>query len=192
MSWHDLFVIEAECGNCELAKRYAGEALAAYPDNHPTLLWLVHDIGYLRMTGGAFGDALRIFTVLEPRIPPQRKPHIFGAIAYAAGGSGDEEAYESARDTLSGLDVNPGTAEAWLEVARGAMHLGRIDEARVAVRTSRAIAAERSEHKIVFEAEALAERCADLTENTELEEEAHVQNPAEHFAERIVQKLATV
>ncbi len=192
MALHDLLVIESTRRRWEAAETYAALAIDAYPAGSDDLPRLCYDIAYCWLRQGRHAESATVLTRLLPIMEPRARPAVLGGLAHAAGGSADARTFEEARSELVDWRAAPGVAEAWLDIARGAMHLGRIDEARAAARTSREIAAERSEHRIVFEAEALEESCASLTKDVDVEEAAHHPDPAEHLAERVVRKLATV
>ena len=192
MALHDLLVIESTRQRWEAAETYAALAIDAYPAGSDDLPRLSYDIAYCWLRQGRHAESATVLVRLLPIMEPRARPAVLGGLAHAAGGSSNAQAFDEARSELGGWRSAPGVAEAWLGVARGALHLGRVEEALDAARTSRTIAAERSEHRIVFEAEALEESFAVNAKEAEVEEAAHHPDPAEHLAERVIRKLATV
>jgi len=187
---HHLFAVEFECENFDRAEKLAVSALRAYPENHFDLPRLAHDVAYFWVTRGDYASALEVFRAIEPLIPAKGQPTVAGGIALAAAGCGDVGSFESARRKLSKLPVLAGTSEAWLEVSRGAVHLGRSEVAASAARTAISIATERKEHKIVFLAEEQLERVQEDFK-TDLQPSATLSfdRDREHFVDEIVGAL---
>ena len=157
MALHDLFVIEDNMGRPEAAQRHALEALEAYGPNHPQLPLLVHDLGCFWLQQGRFSDAFQVVQEVVPQIPRHLRAIALGTLARAAGGSGRTSEFDNTRKELTLHSEGPGVAEAWVEVARGALALGKLDEARSAVHRAEQLARERHEGKIRFLAEAVRE-----------------------------------
>jgi tetratricopeptide (TPR) repeat protein len=152
---HDLFVIESECSNFDRAEVLAGQAFRTYPEDHPVLPWVVHDMAYLWINRRNFPPALAVLKAVEPLVAHEQKPSLLGALAISAGGSGDAETFDAAVSRLQSLRAGPGVAEAWLEAADGAAALGRMEEAVDWAGRSLGLARDRSERKIEFLAEKL-------------------------------------
>ncbi len=160
MALHELFVIEDNMGRPEAAQRHALEALEAYGPNHVELPLLVHDLGCFWLQQGRFSDAFQVIQEVVPQIPHHLRAIALGTLARAAGGSGRTPEFENTRRELTHHADGPGVAEAWVEVARGALALGKLDEARSAVHRAEQLARERHEGKIRFLAEAVRESIA--------------------------------
>ncbi len=152
-AYHDLFVIEFECEHFELANRYAKHAWRQYPVGHHNRIRLAHNIGYFWLAANAFEPALQVFKALEAQVSADVRPNLLGAMALAAGGCSDRPTFDYAARSLDEIQGTVHVAEAWLEVAQGAIHLTDHHEALSAGRKSLAIATARQEHKIVFLAE---------------------------------------
>ena len=149
-AFHDLFAIDLEMGRLDRAELFAERAFRAYPNGDPGLLRLVHDLAFLWMERGAFASAMRTFAVLKGPARPDQMPYILGNLARSAGALGDHATFEQSRAELADLPPIPAVAEAWLEVGRGALHLGRDDEARAAANEAGRLAGDRREHRIEF------------------------------------------
>jgi len=156
---HELFVTEFEREAYEAAEVWASEAVAAYSANDPGLIRLSNDLAHIWICRGKHSEALRVLVALAPAVPHHLQPHLLGSTAWAAGGSGNRQVYQTARGQLGAFGSDLGVAEAWTEVARGALCLALPDEARLAVETALRIAATRGEHRIEFLAEELLATC---------------------------------
>jgi tetratricopeptide (TPR) repeat protein len=168
---HELFVTEFECGAVEAAEVWASEAVATYPANDPGLIRLSNDLVHIWIGRGKYSDALRVLEALAPAVPKHLRPHLLGSTAWAAGGSGHREAYAAAREELSAFALDLGVAEAWTEVAKGALCLGRPDEARLALERALRVAAARGEHRIEFLAEELLATCENAKDKRPVQSE---------------------
>jgi tetratricopeptide (TPR) repeat protein len=160
MALHELFVIEDNMGNPEVAQRHAIDALAAYGPDHPEISLLVHDLACFWLQQGRFADAFQVVREVVPDIPRNLRPIALGSLARAAAGAGQDAAFEEAVEDLARHPEGPGVAEAWVEVARGGLLLGRLDQARESVRRAEQLARERREGKVRFLAEAVLESLA--------------------------------
>jgi tetratricopeptide (TPR) repeat protein len=147
---HDLFTIEWQAGNAERALAYAREAVSAHGPGHSDLPRLAHDIAYFWMDRGDCQHALPVFMETLGKVGPLERPTWLGSISRAAAGLGDADAFEWARQELSRCDPAPGVSEAWVEVGRGALILGRHDEAREAAQLAEAVARSRREGRVRF------------------------------------------
>ncbi len=173
---HDLHSLELQAGRRERAMELAVSAIRAYGPSHPSLPILAHDVAYAWVEAGRHGHALPVLMEMLPKIPATVRPVGLGSIARAAGGVGDASAFDWSVDQLESYSAAPGVAEAWVEVARGAILLGRHDEARQAVATAESMAAARGEGHVRFMAESIleaaeAERAASVA-SSDMSEEA--------------------
>jgi tetratricopeptide (TPR) repeat protein len=163
MALHDLFVLESYAGDREAALRYAGRAAEAYGPGHLRLPSLAHDVAMGWIDQGAYAEALPVVKAAFPQLPPTARPVALGSLARASGGVGDEAGFDAARHDLTRTPPGPGVAEAWIEVARGALLLGRRDEARDAARRGEDLARERFEGQVRMMAFSLLE-CVEAEE----------------------------
>jgi len=193
-SYHDLFVIEFECERFDLANRYAEQAWRQYPAGHQNRIRLAHNIGYFWLAANAYKPALQVFKALEPHISADVRPNLLGAMALAAGGCSDRSTFNYAARSLDDVRGDVHVAEAWLEVAQGAIHLTDLREALRAGRKSLEIATARQEHKIVFLAEQTIDSAQQkLDESDSFQERealsAECVTPDFEFTEEIVRTL---
>lgn len=157
MALHELFVIEDNMGRPEAAQGHALEALEAYGAGHDHLPLLVHDLGFFWLEQGRFEEAFQVVREVVPRISEKLRPIALGTLARAAGGSGRPEDFKAIWKELTLCPNGPGVAEAWVEVARGALTLGSLDEARTSVHRAEQLARERHEGRVRLMAEAVRE-----------------------------------
>jgi tetratricopeptide (TPR) repeat protein len=154
-AFHDLAAISMEMGQQDRAELYAERAFRAYPKGDPGLLRLIHDLAFLWMERGVLVPAMQAFAALKPHALPEQRPYVLGNLARVAGGLGNDAVYEASRAELAELPCMPALSEAWLEVGRGAVHLGRLEEARAAASEALRVATDRREHRIEFMVEDL-------------------------------------
>jgi hypothetical protein len=152
---HDLFVTYTELSRREDAKHWALEALRTYPRGDANISRVAFDLAFLWLADGQHEEALRVFTSVEPLVPGAGNAVVWGGIGRAAGGCGDREGFERARAELMRAAPSAGLSDAWLELARGARLLQRMDEAVKAAETSLEMARSRGEHKVEIQAEEL-------------------------------------
>ena len=112
------------------------------------------------MEQGQFGRALPVFQAVLPLIErPIERLFVVADIARAAGGVGDAANAEAAAADVwrwaAEPELEPGAARALIEVARGYISLGYLENAEAAASRSLELAIEHRESKIRFEAEAL-------------------------------------
>ncbi len=150
---HDLSALEFRAGDFARAIDYSGAALEAYGAGHEALPRLAHDIAYYWLELGDHARALAVFHEAIAHVGPAERPVVLGSIARAAAGAGDLGAYRWARRELGAYAPAPGIAEAWVDVARASMALGRADEAREAARLAEDVARARREGQLRFMAE---------------------------------------
>jgi len=156
-SLHDLFVLESTSGRSTHALNYAREAVAMAPANAEDLPRLAHDIAYFWLQAGNFRHALPVFMATLPRVPISARPTVLGSIARAAAGAGDPGVFRWAEEQLVSAAEGPGVAEAWVEVARGAILMGELERADRAAGYAESVARARREGRIRFLAEAVLE-----------------------------------
>lgn len=88
---HDLFGVAVEAGRKREARRYAREALVAYPRRSPRRAALAHDIAYLWMEEGDFARAEQIFRRVLPLMQhPVERLWVAADLVRAAAGTGNE------------------------------------------------------------------------------------------------------
>jgi tetratricopeptide (TPR) repeat protein len=160
-AYHDLFAVEAERGNVGDAEDYARSALRSYPPSDPGLHRLASDLGYLWLAQARPAAALETFQNIRLVASFRSIPFVLGGIALAAGHCGREEVHREAEAALAGIGGNvPGVAEAWAEVAEGAIQLGNWDCAFAALDRAGGLAGERREHRVEFTVDSLRARIA--------------------------------
>lgn len=158
MAAHDLFTVEAECSNVTEAQEYAARALRAYGPSHATVPSLAHDVARFWLENGDFAHALPVLRAAVPRMRTTHQPYGQGGLARAAGSVGDEVTFDAAWRMIWALaDEIAGKADALVEAARGAASLGRWSEAEKASKAALALAHQRGQTKVLFDAEAVLE-----------------------------------
>jgi hypothetical protein len=158
---HDLFVLASAARDYRAAERYASLAARAYPKGDPYLAVLVQDMAWLWMEEGDFARAKRVLVALIPHYVTARTAHpahLWSSLARAAGATGDEALFDQAYEAWSMLDKAMAPLEAQLDIARGALNLGRWDTAVAMASETRQTAMARGEHKAVFDSESLIEQ----------------------------------
>lgn len=154
---HELFAVCVERGMFEQAEQYAAQAAQAYPAGDSSIPILAHDVAYLWLLRGEFGRALPVLEVVAPLLESLPDgARAWSSVARAAGAVGDESIYRRAEQawTRAG-DAAP--TDAWLDFARAAASLGRVEDALAYAAEAGRRALSKGEHKLVFEAEALRE-----------------------------------
>jgi hypothetical protein len=155
---HDLFVLEGNGGDSTRALGYAREALEVLGPNHANLPRLAHDIAYFWLEQGEYRHALPVFLATLGTIIPVARPSVLGSVSRAAAGIGDSSVFNWAREEIVQYGPGPGVAEAWVDVARGALALNRFEEARQAAGLAEATARARKEGRIIFLAESVMDQ----------------------------------
>jgi tetratricopeptide (TPR) repeat protein len=191
MALHDLFVLETEAGREEPAEGYAIAAFEAYGPGHPLLVNLTYDVGFFWLLRGVFGPALALFEALLPRVEPRFRPHIYGGMARAAGAIQDVPAFSAARAALAGVPAGAGVAEAWNDVAQGALSLGRWRDAYNAASRALALASARGEARQCLVAESLID-CSARTQRAGGDTVIPGRQPPLAETARILHQLQTV
>ncbi|MBA2670918.1 MAG: hypothetical protein H0U67_11145 [Gemmatimonadetes bacterium] len=173
---HDIFVVAGEAEQVDRAMEYAERAFATYPAGHPGRIGLAHDVASVWMDLGDFRSALPILLVLWRHLPRDQQVIGLANVARAAGALGDRACFDVYRNLAVRELENAATPEmhpgALLNLARGAASLGDLTEARSLAASAEASAANRREHKLQFEAEALRQALS-------MEQIACVEKPAE-------------
>lgn len=159
---HDLFCITATSEHAEHAEMYARAAFRSYGRRHPRLPILAHDVARFWMGRGHHARAFATFRAVLPHL--SRLPDrllAWANLAQAAGGAGDEEAFNEAWNTVwrmidNGNDMER-AAEALINVACGAQSLGQWVRQEMAASYALAVARRRSEAQQRMKAEELLE-----------------------------------
>lgn len=157
---HDLFGISVEAGRTREAQRYAREAFAAYPPRSPRLAALAHDVAYFWMEEGEFARALPLLQAVEPLVTrPEETLWVAADLVRAAAGAGEVAFARTTADRVRELCARPAlaaaAARAQLELARGELHLGRMEAAEEAASAALERARTNREGRTVLTAEAL-------------------------------------
>lgn len=157
---HNLFAIEMEVGNYELAEEHAARAHKAYPPESPCVARLARDLSWRWTIMGHFARALPLaLEALNHFTVPVDRALIWADVARAAGGAGDTDTFEQAwAETwvLVGRGVtDPFAAGILLDLGHGAKSIGEYARAARAATKAAGIARERGEGKTILEAEAL-------------------------------------
>jgi tetratricopeptide (TPR) repeat protein len=176
---HDLFAVAVEMGNATEADRFAALALQAYGARNRRVHILAHDVAYFWMEQGRFDRALPVFQAVLPLIErPLERVFVLADIARAAGGVGKADIARTAASQVWASTRDPeterGASSALLEVARGLLSLGLLDEADAAARQALSSSVTHREAKTRFAAEALL----DVIDRRELSPSPHPGVPA--------------
>jgi tetratricopeptide (TPR) repeat protein len=194
---HNLFGVAMETQEASTAQRFALQAFHAYGPNHMRIPALAHDVACFWMREGEFDRALPVFRAVLPHLPESDERALAIAnLARAAGGAGSLELFEeSRRRAHADLDArgqNRLAAQALLALARGGSSLGLWDQVEADAARALALATERGEGQIRFEAESLLDRMRSgrVAVRTSEEEVGAVPDPqADGFAEELVRAL---
>lgn len=159
---HDLFCITATSEHAEHAEMYARAAFRSYGRRHPRLPVLAHDVARFWMSRGHYARAFQTFRAVLPhltRLPDRLLA--WANLAQAAGGAGDEAAFNEAWSRVwrmidTGNDLER-AAEALINVACGAQSLGQWVRQEMAASYALAVAKRRSEAQQRLKAEELLE-----------------------------------
>lgn len=192
MALHDLFVVSASAGSQQEALEYAREALTAYRAGMPALVNLAFDVAYFWMEQGYFQTSLTVFFQLLNRVQPDHRPHVQGAVARAAGACGRTVDHRRAAEALESLPVGPGSSEAWLDAARGAVSLARWSDARYLGERSLEIATERRERKVEHLAELILESIVQRSRPAAASPDLETEPAVEQLAVELVGTLERV
>ncbi len=168
---HNLFTVEYLAGSHDRAIEYAARAVVAYGPSDERLPRLAHDIAYVWLEQGDFEHSLPIFMATLARVGPPDRPTVLGSLSRAAAGMNDVGAYAWALRELRLYAAAPRIADAWVEMARAALALGRYEEAEEAAGLAETVARARREGQIRFMAE-------EILTQIRHEQEAHSAIPA--------------
>jgi tetratricopeptide (TPR) repeat protein len=162
MACHDLFVIADQSNQPAEAEVFAAAALHAYGTGHPKLPYLAHDVASSWINQGQFARALPVLRTVLPHVRGRGDVLItLGNLARAGGAVGDatafHEAWTEAWERLEQDEGREGTAQALLDLARGAASLGEWARADVAAARALEIAVAREEAQVRISAEAVRE-----------------------------------
>ena len=196
-AYHNLFVLAAERGEYTRAQDYAGAALARYEENHPRLPYLAYDLGCVWFLCGRFREALPVLQAVLPHIPDSvERPMLLANVARAAAGAGDRSAFhdywEQAVSAAAEYGEHALVAQAWLNLARGAVSVREPGLAEVAALHAGAIADRLRLGQIRIEAESVLQ-CArtggSLPHITESAERTALARESDEMAYRMIRAL---
>ena len=156
---HNLFMLSGD-GSPQEALDYARNAFKAYGPSHPRLPVLAHDLAYFWMQRGRFAQALSVFQALVPLMAtPEERMRAVADTGRAAAGAGNRVLFDGAWDDVwssaGDWHARAATAQALLDLARGAANLKDWPRAERAATYARELASRREEAKVVMEADAL-------------------------------------
>lgn len=157
---HGLFRLAAQGGRPEEADSYARSTLHAYGRRHPRVPQVARDIGTFWLERGKYAEALAALRLLLPYARrPADRVEALAAVARAAAGAGNEEAFDNAAgEALQLLRRTPPEemrTRPLLELARGATELRRWESAERAAQLALDTAMRRGEDQATSGAEAL-------------------------------------
>ena len=161
-SLHYLFVIAARSEQHDEAEALARTAFEAYDPENPRLPTFAHDVAYFWVGRGQFAPALAVVKALRPHIHvPLDQFAVQGSTARAAGGAGDREAFDGAREEIwrvvRASEHPEAEADVLVDLARGAASLGEWAEAEEAARTAEKLATERGQAQFAMNAASVLE-----------------------------------
>jgi len=159
-AYHNLFVLEMDAGNVELAENLAAKALAAYPADSTCLVRLARDLSRRWNFLGCFERALPLaLEELNHFTVPADRALVWADVARAAGGAGEEAIFEDAwAETWVLVQrgvTEPHAADVLIDLAHGAASLGDARRAARAAGKALEIARQRKEGRTILEAEAI-------------------------------------
>jgi tetratricopeptide (TPR) repeat protein len=159
-AYHNLFVLEMDAGDIELAEELASKALSAYPPISPCRVRLARDLSRRWTVLGHFEQALPLaLETLEHFSAPIDRALVWADVARSAGGCGElahfEDAWVEAWALVRRRVADPVSADVLIDLARGAASMGDTRRAAHAAARALEIARERNEGRTVLEAEAL-------------------------------------
>lgn len=193
---HNLCALSFEMHDNRRGLAFAEMALDAYGHQHSRVAALASDLAWIWMTQeGAFGRALPIFEQLaaEMRDPIDRL-YVEANLARAAAGAGDAARYDRAasavRALLPTIPDTEGHAPALVELAHGAITLGRWRDAAAAAEEAIRIATRRGEARVRAEAAAILENARGHQRMRVLGERTRVADPVEEAdVDRLAREL---
>lgn len=131
-AFHDAFAVAIVAEDTARAVHFARRAVETYPRHASRYPAFAYDLGYLLTSSGLFKDALRLLRLVEERIPsPAERLAVLGALARAAAGAGEFDAYRDAEERVIGAAprFRATAAAAMYNVGEGARLLERWDAA---------------------------------------------------------------
>jgi tetratricopeptide (TPR) repeat protein len=159
-AYHNLFVLEMDAGDVELAEELASKALSAYPSTSPCRVRLARDLSRRWTVLGHFERALPLaLETLEHFSAPIDRALVWADVARAAGGCGElahfEDAWVEAWALVRRGVADPVSADVLIDLARGAASIGDPRRAAHAAAKALEIARKRKEGRTALEADAL-------------------------------------
>ncbi|MDB4950440.1 MAG: Tetratricopeptide repeat-containing protein [Gemmatimonadetes bacterium] len=159
-AFHNLFVLEMDAGNVELADSHATRALALYPSDSACLILLARDLAQRWTLAGHFKASLPVqLETLQHVTRAIDRVQAWAGAGRAAAGAGErgtfEEAWLEAWHLIQAGLADPVASIALLDLAQGAVLIGDRHRAAYAARKALDFAQQRGEGHTIFEAEAL-------------------------------------
>jgi hypothetical protein len=159
-AYHDLFVITTTHGRPADAAKYALAATRGYGRFHERLPALAHDLAWFLLLQGRAARGLAILQAIDPRPLRSWERLLFlSTVGRAAGAAGDAHVFwQTWSEFWRRLDAVPTydcAAEALINLAWGAAHLGDTTRLEVAAREALRIALPRDERQEIEAAEAM-------------------------------------
>lgn len=163
MALHDLFVVATEEGNRAEAERLAAEGLDVYRTAPARYARLAHDVAYWWIGFGYYARAMQVIRAVRPHLPGvEDQMKATANIARAAGGCGDDAAFEAALAEFAELRTRSTTGSALptslVELAYGAVSLGAWKRARELAAEALQAAEGRNEATVLTRATELLEK----------------------------------
>jgi tetratricopeptide (TPR) repeat protein len=158
-AYHNLFVLEMDAGNTELAESLANKAFAAYGHDSPSIVRLARDLSHRWTVLGHFARALPLaLETLNHFSRPLDRAQVWADVGRAAGGTGERGIFEDAWAETWQL-VRQGVADTvaavvLMDLAHGACSLGDLRRAGHAATRALEIARQRKEGHTTLQAEA--------------------------------------
>jgi tetratricopeptide (TPR) repeat protein len=159
---HNMFVLAAEGGDYARAHHYARAALECYGEGHPRLPALAYDLGCVWFLNGNFDRALPVLEAVLPHVPdtPERALGLANT-ARAAAGCGDASRFDHywplAAAAADRYGPSATAADAWLNLARGAVSLRQRQRAEFAAGRARELAWSLRLSQVLVEVDAVLE-----------------------------------
>jgi tetratricopeptide (TPR) repeat protein len=152
---HDLFVLEDRAGDPGKALGHAASALRAFSSRPEELPGLACDLASFWTKRGRSDLAYPLLRGAAMGVEHDARGAALGLLARASGAVGEADTFDEAVEALDRWWNGPGVAGAWVDVARGALALGRPDQAREAARRAETMARRWGEDPAPFRAEAV-------------------------------------
>lgn len=149
-AFHQLFAFEEISGNPAKAWEHAEDAAELLDPGDRGLHRLVREVALLLLSERHYAEAILVLNTLADVATRIELPLILGPLARAAAASEDDGAFDRAWLLMYRLDASPGTPEAWLEVGRAALVLGRPDQASEAAAAAQRVGVFRPGNQVDF------------------------------------------